>query len=93
MNDLISIALYFHDKFNKYPHVTFEDVENYGANFLIWKEETLATKENGRFYKIGRTIKTAFWFIDGWKYIPFGLMLFDDLNFYPTITLDEKERG
>ena len=67
----------FYDRFGVRPLVSFEDVMGYGRNFLIWKLPTMCGKQI-MYYKIGKSLQTALWFVDEWKYPPSALVTFAD---------------
>lgn len=85
MTDCQLLELKFKEKFGVYPVITYQVVESYGANFLIWKQGDILGGIKQKYYKIGKTLSWAQWMIDGWKIIPAALVVFeseDDKNKY-----------
>lgn len=67
----------FYNKFGLRAMITFEEATGYGNNFLIWKYPTMSAGQV-MYYKIGKTLDTALWFIDMWKYAPSAIATFDE---------------
>lgn len=66
----------FKEKFGVVPHITFENVDGDGLNFILWREPTMCSNQIV-YYKLGDKVKTALWFVDGWQVIPNSTLVFE----------------
>jgi len=66
----------FKEKFNVVPHITYENIEGKGSEFILWREPTMCTSQIV-YYKLGDKVETALWFVDGWQVIPNSTLIFE----------------
>ena len=76
--DIERIESAFYDKFGVYPYITYENVQSYGRNFLIWKQELMGGNSSILYYKLGTTVDWALWFVDLWRKQPQSIITFKD---------------
>ena len=65
----------FKEKFGVVPHITFENIDGDGSNFILWREPNMCLNQNV-YYKLGNRVETALWFVDSWKIIPNSTLVF-----------------
>ena len=75
--DCSELEGFFLEKFDCLGHITSENPDGFGFEFVLWKKEAGLGGNPIPYYKLGSTVNRAKFMIDLWKYPPSDALTFD----------------